>query len=77
VLDAEVLEREREPGDVATQALELLSLLGPAGHRRVQREAVGATRRRPVAGTGIPSGERTRDTAGVDSTGRLAPGGRS
>jgi hypothetical protein len=41
---AQALECERGSSDIATQALELLALVGPAGDRRIQRE--------PVAGRG-------------------------
>jgi hypothetical protein len=36
---AEAPERERRTRDIAAEPLELLSLLGPAGDRRIQREA--------------------------------------
>ena len=39
---AEAREREQGPGHVAAQAFKLLSLPGPVGDRRVQREAVAS-----------------------------------
>ena len=48
------LEHERGTRDIAASPFEPLSLLGPAGHRRVQREAVAVYRGwrgRPHRGT--------------------------
>ena len=54
------LERERGTRDIAASPFEPLSLLGPAGHRRVQREAVAVYR-----------GWRGRPHRGADSARRL------
>jgi hypothetical protein len=53
------LERQRKSGDVATQPLELLSLIGPTGHGSVQRKAVagrGAEFGRHCVGVGSAQG---------------------
>jgi hypothetical protein len=61
---AQALECERGSSDIATQALELLALVGPAGDRRIQRE--------PVAGRGECLG-RLRQVSGQTCEAVTAP----